>query len=422
MLPYVLIVIYLALVLLRPQDYPGWSGPPVLTIALVAAFVTWLFSRDKRFDAPQYVLLLLFTLATCMSLVVSGWPGGAYAQLIAFYPTLVGFTVLANVATTQARTLFVMKVFALSAAVLAIHGIQISLTGTGWTGMTGILGTSRIQYVGIFSDPNDLGLLFVACVPMSVFLALRGGLGLRTLFWGTVLVLLLYGILLTDSRGSMLAVIAMVGAYIFLKRGPMTAGLLAGGAFLVLQLLPSRLNELEVQEASAMDRVYAWYHGIEMFLSSPLFGVGTGRFVEYHHLTAHNSLILVLSENGFIGLVLWLAFIGYCFWMMMRVLAAAPDIEDEETLEVFVLDRSIALTLLISLVGFFSCAFFLSRSYNILLYLIAAFVVAHFSGVRDRFPVIQGFPVRQGILLWPAVGALAVVGFYVVVKVLLAMA
>jgi putative inorganic carbon (HCO3(-)) transporter len=108
--------------------------------------------------------------------------------------------------------------------------------------------------------------------------------------------------------------------------------------------------------------------------------------------------------------------------MMMRILATVPDIEDEESLEVFVLDRSIALTLLISLVGFFSCAFFLSRSYNILLYLIAAFVVAHFSGVRDRFPGIQGFPVRQGILLWPTVGALAVVGFYIVVKVLLAMA
>ena len=422
MAPYALIVFYLALVLIRPQDYPGWPGLQLPMLVLVAAFLTWLLSRDKRFDAPQYLLLLVFTFATSASLVFSGWPGGAYEHFLAFYPTLVSFVVLANMSTTQPRTILVMKVFVICAAVLAVHGVQLAITGNAWTGATTVE-DRRIQYVGIFSDPNDLGMLFVMCLPMCVFLATRGGLfGLRRLFWGTVMLLLLYGILLTNSRGALLAIIAMAGAYILFMRGPLTAGVLAGGAFLVLQLLPSRINELEVQEASAMDRVYAWYHGIEMFLANPAFGIGTGRFTEYHDLTAHNSLVLVMSENGFIGLVLWVAFIGYCFWMMLRVLATLPDSDDEEVHEVYALDRAIAMTLLVSLVGFFACAFFLSRSYNILLYLLAAFVVAHFSGVRDRFPEVPGFAARQGILLWPAVSAGLVVGFYVVVKVLLLMA
>jgi hypothetical protein len=56
------------------------------------------------------------------------------------------------------------------------------LLGVGWTGM-GMIQDGRIQYVGIFNDPNDLALLFVMVLPMALYLSSRGGwFGLKRLF------------------------------------------------------------------------------------------------------------------------------------------------------------------------------------------------------------------------------------------------
>ena len=80
-----------------------------------------------------------------------------------------------------------------------------------------------------------------------------------------------------------------------------------------------------------------------------------------------------------------------------------------------------ALVLLVAQAGFFAAAFFLSRSYVILLYLLAALVVAHHSNVLARFPVLGELRFGNHVVRWAVLSAGAVVGFYVVLKVLLVM-
>ncbi|MBJ7574515.1 O-antigen ligase family protein [Luteimonas sp. MC1828] len=435
---FVFIVAYLILVLIRPQEYPRWadSGVPFLPVALILAVLAWLASRNKRFDEPQYPLLVLFTVATGISVAVNGWLGGAVEQYKQFMPTLVAFVLLANAITTRRRTEQVMVVFILCALLLAWHGVEQSALGVGWTGMP-LVEDGRIQYVGIFSDPNDLGLLFVICLPMTVYMGSRGGMmGMRRLLWVAVGAFLLYGVYLTNSRGAMLAVVVMAGAHVWLRRGPMLAALIAAGCLTTMRLMPSRLTDLDVQEGSATGRVEAWYEGFRMFVENPLFGVGTGSFEEYHTLTAHNSLILVLAENGLVGFIPWLAFVGYCFWMMLRVVRHSPELADGDSdsdgddaddvaneivaAESWATDRAIAWTLLVSLAGFATCAFFLSRSYLILFYLLAAVVVAHFTDVRQRWPDVVPFRLRQDLVRWVLYSGVAVVVFYLILKVLLA--
>lgn len=423
MVPFIFIVVYLVLVLVRPQEYPQWaqSGIPFLPIALVTALLAWLPSRHKRFDEPQYLLLALFVLVTSLSIAFNGWTGGAVDQFNMFAPTLVAFVLLANTSLTRKRVVFVIGVFTVCAGLLAIHGIKQSATGEGWTGMP-LIDDGRIQYVGIFSDPNDLGMLFVICMPMAIYLGSRGGLlGLRRVVWTAAAGLLLYGIYLTNSRGSMLALVAMSGAYLWQRRGPTIALVLAAVCLTLLKLLPSRLDQLDVQERSASGRVEAWYEGMQMFIANPVIGVGTDRFTEYNALTAHNSMILVLAENGFIGFILWFAFLGYCFWMMVRILRHGPQLADDEEVIEWQRDRAIAMTLLVSLVGYAATAFFLSRSYVILPYLLSAVVVAHFTGVRERFPDIVPFNLGQDLFRWMFLSSAAVVAFYIMLKVLLAM-
>src|SRR5690606_5045639 len=177
-------LLYLIFVLVRPQDYPQWEnvGVPILPILLVTAFLFWLPSRRKDLGAPQHLLLFAFLLVLMLSQIVNGWMGGAMAQLASFGPALITFLVLSHAATERRRVSTTMALIVLCCGLLAIHGIEQVQTGVGWTGAELSQGT-RIQYVGIFNDPNDLGLLFVIALPMALFLASRGGLlGLRRLF------------------------------------------------------------------------------------------------------------------------------------------------------------------------------------------------------------------------------------------------
>ena len=490
------IVAYLLLVLIRPQDYPDLVeriGLPLLPIALVVAALFWLPSARKRFDAPQYPVLLLFFGAMMLSNVANGWLGGALERFERFAPTVLAFLVLAHATDSPRRVRLVMGLFATCAAVLALHGIEQAQVGMGWTGI-GLSQGTRIQYVGIFNDPNDLGMLFVTCVPMAAYLSTRGGwMGLARLYWLAVVAVLAYGIYLTDSRGTILAMLVVAGIYLWWRRGLLVAGACGAAALGVLMTLPTRMQELDVSEASAAGRVDSWYEGVQMFRANPVFGVGADMYTEINPLTAHNSFVLVLAETGIVGFCLWLAFVGYCFRMMLAgvrqpppawadteagqgtespaacgvpagrqdaparafagagtafalavatgdgtppvqagPIAAWPDtgsipaadaeaglVADPHAVEDWYEDRDMALTLLLSLCGFFTAAFFLSRSYVVLLYLLAALVVAHYTGMRDRNPELPAFGLQRDLVLWPAVAVAGAGGLFLMVKVLL---
>lgn len=420
---YPWILAYLALTILRPQDYmPALAGVPLLSSVLVLAFLAWLGSRSKTFDAPHFWLLPVFLVVLMLSEVFSGWVGGAVAQLAQFGPTVAAFFVLASaIAADQRRVRSVFVVFALCATVLAVHGIDQKLHGVGWTGAT-MTEDGRIRYVGIFHDPNDLGLLFVTALPMAAYLSAGAGL-FRRLFWLTCAGLLLYGVYLTNSRGAMLAVLVVGGGYIWYRRGLTVAGMLGVLGLAAMKLLSSRMQELDAAEDSAAGRVDAWYAGMHMFMSRPLFGVGADNFTDYNQLTAHNSFVLVLAETGFIGFLVWLAFVGYAFWMMMQIVgartAAVGSGENGSSAQpAWENERRLALTMLLSLSGLFATAFFLSRSYTVVMYLVIAIVVGHYVELRRRYSGLRAFSVAQDAGRWLVIAIVAIVALFVVVKLL----
>jgi len=429
-----IMMIYLVLVLIRPQDYPALEGAipvPLQQVALLLATIAWLMSGRRVAGAPQNLLLLLFLAAMMASVAFNGWVGGAVPIFRDFAPVVLAYFLLANATFTRGRMKIAMAVFALCACVLALHGVGQAQTGTGWTGM-GLSQGTRIQYIGIFSDPNDLGMLFVMAVPMALYLSDGGGwMGLRRLFWCVAALLLVYGIYLTDSRGTVLALLVVFGIYVWMKKGLFVAGSLGVLALVGLMAMPSRMQELEVGEESAMDRVYSWYEGMQMFKEHPVFGVGTGAYTELHQLTAHNSLVLVLAEMGLVGFTLWLMLMGYSFWMMLKILRWRPPADpaqgerlgiDGAFIHEWLQDRAIATTLLLSLSGFAVAAFFLSRTYVITLYLLMGLVVVHYTWMRGRYRVLPDFRIANHLLLWPAISLVAAVALYMVVRILLVMA
>jgi O-antigen ligase len=216
--------------------------------------------------------------------------------------------------------------------------------------------------------------------------------------------------------------------YVWQKRGLVTAGVLAVGALAGLMAMPSRMQELDSSEASAAGRIDSWYEGIQMFISDPLFGVGAGGYTDVNPLTAHNSFVLVLAEMGIIGFTIWLAIAGYSFRMTLQVLKRGDEVMDDVPAEVpdevvvagWRDDRALTLTLLLSLVGYFVSAFFLSRSYVIILYLLVALIVANYVRMRETYPSLPAYSLDKDLVRWPVYAVLWVIGLYIMVKVLLA--
>jgi thiosulfate reductase cytochrome b subunit len=77
------------------------------------------------------------------------------------------------------------------------------------------------------------------------------------------------------------------------------------------------------------------------------------------------------------------------------------------------------MTLLLSLCGMFAAAFFLSRSYTVVLYLLAAVVVGYYVGARKRFPELPKLGLGDGWWRWLPVAAASIVGLFVLVSVLM---
>lgn len=421
LLAFLLTLLYVGLVYLRPQEYvDALKEVPILPTLLTAAALVWLPARNKDLSAPQHWFVPLFTLSIFLSLALRGWFGGAFKELGTFLPIVALWYLVSTTTVTVARHRLFMMMIGAATTVLAVHGLDQASNGTrqGWSGAWLSQGT-RITYLGIFYDPNDLALAFVMAIPMILYLVKRAGF-LGKLAWLGALLTIYYGIYLTNSRGGMLAAMAQLFV-VMVRRFGIAAGAIgaAAGAGAMLAL-PSRLEQLDAGEASAQGRVHAWYAGLQMLFGSPLIGVGKNNFTDIHLLTAHNSWVLAFAELGLLGYFFWMSTLALSFYMVYRIASAPPPEaapEGPEARET----REIALAYCYSMLGFFVGAFFLSRTYNILLFLLCGLCVALYA-TRRALPggwEEVAFRPLAGKLAMVTVGS--VVALWAVVRTLLAL-
>ena len=186
-----------------------------------------------------------------------------------------------------------------------------------------------------------------------------------------------------------------------------------------MMMLSSRLQELDAGEESAAGRVDAWYEGMQMLLRAAGVRRRRRQFHRDNGLTAHNSFVLVLAETGYIGFTIWLGIVAYCFRMMWAIENYKPVLDTEEAVEAWADERRLGMTLLLSLCALFTAAFFLSRTYVIVVYMLAALVVAEYTGARERCPGLPTFQIGGDVprLLMTSVAGVIVI--FVITRALL---
>lgn len=168
--------------------------------------------------------------------------------------------------------------------------------------------------------------------------------------------------------------------------------LVLGGILLslIVAFAPSRMGGGVDQ--SSMDRIYAWYEGYQMFKWRPVFGIGQGQFMEYHPKTAHNSWVLALSEIGLFGYYFWFSLTTSTLLYQYKIYQFLSGFMGSEKFKVLERpvqaslngERLMANSLMLSTLGSLTAAFFLSRTYMVLIFLNAGLAVSQYHRIKDQ--------------------------------------
>ena len=319
--PFAGLIVYLVFYYVKPWLLiPGFSDAPVLLVVGAATFVSMLISKgiERRgtpiVKAPQDYLLIWFFVAILASHLVNGRADEAFARGYGFLHTIVLYLIITNTVSTERRLNAVAQCLGVLTLWVAVQGVIVHFRGTGLGGVEAIEG-GRVRVIGFSSDPNILAGGLAMLVPLFFLELTRPRDVLRTLYAGAAVALLCYGVFLTNSRGGALT-LALVGTLLMMRKIGVAKGVVLGlvlaGALYVFG--PSRVQELNVSEPSAIGRLVAWKRAFGEFGGSPLFGIGSHRSGasssgEMVALVPHNAFMQTAAELGIFGLLPWVLLI-----------------------------------------------------------------------------------------------------------------
>ncbi len=287
-------------------------------IEIVIAILALVFSvfsggGSGIFRMPQTYAIVGLSAAVALSIIFSGWLGGAPIALLEFLPNaMVFFFIVANVKKPIHLKILLLVLFG-AALFIIVQGHYAAQTEYGYQPylLRQRLNDdgdrlSRIRGMSFLNDPNDLAQVLVGLIPL-MFVFWRKRNFIFNFFLTVVPVsVLLYGLFLTRSRGGLLALV--VGTALASRRKIGTWPAILTGAVLLVGLTAAGFSGGRDVSAGD-DRMSAWSEGLVLVRQHPLFGVGFNKFADHYEITAHNSVVVCAAELGLLGLICWLTLI-----------------------------------------------------------------------------------------------------------------
>ena len=446
-----LLLLYIALSYVYPGELIPALAPYRITyfvgLAGLAVCVLWLI-RSK--PAPLYTwqlwLLVAFTIALGVSrMIADRWLGAPVMALQRFGPSLTMF-VLTVCAVDSIRklsrvaiTMVLLSLVLVGQGVAAYHaGYRTDLflfdpasrdvSSTDWEPgdedntmspdeddysdvSDGDLAV-RIRGLGVMHDPNDLAVGLVVALALVTAAWIPGARRRNVLLVIVPGIAFCYGVFLTHSRGGTLALLVTLGGAFARRLNRRTtialvAVLVVG--VIVLDFAGGR-RLITPSDESASERIVAWTEGIEMLKMSPLFGIGYAQFLDYHTLTAHNAMVLCFAETGLVGYFFWSGLLVITL-VQLHKLTTLPGTEPIDATI-----RKWAGSLQLAMAGFLTAAFFLSRTYIPLLYLVVGLSVALIQIARQENRPVWSTSVPQLGAIVVGCEAASLLVIYTIVK------
>jgi len=390
---FFLLILYTAFIFIRPHE---WSLNPIefpfIRILLITTFVFYLVQQKPKVWGVQAWCLLGLVVVMVLSGIRNYWlTGGIDAATTFIISAFIPFVLISSLLAENKKINLFLFVILISTLFMLHHSYiqSISAGGIAWSGMSAYGGEGgRVRYLGFFNDPNDLGMFLLMNIPIAFyFRSISKSFIIRMIMLAWIL-MLLYGIYLTNSRGTMLGLFSLAGAYTFFRFGKVKAFILLGICIPIAFVVMNQFREIDSGESSAQGRIEAWYEGVQMFKYRPLLGVGKGNFTEHHHRTAHNSYVLVMAELGVLGYSFWFVFIVFTVRKLLLIInkkIAIPEDKLDDWEEEATKYQALALTLFYCFVGYLTTAFFLSRSFVVVLFVFVGIATALISAIERKY-------------------------------------
>jgi probable O-glycosylation ligase (exosortase A-associated) len=356
---------------------------PSLWIA-IATIVGVLIHKEERLLVleKRTVLLGMFFAAVGVSAVVApdmklSVERGQLADLakIVFIAMLT-----TGLVRTQDRARYLMLTIAGSLGLLAMKTL-----------IQGVLSGGALMHGpgGAIEDNNDYGLALVMALPLLMFLSRDEESFLTKALLFAMAFSCVGGVLLTRSRGGVLALAVLAVIWLISSRkNPWTFIFMPLAIAAVFVLTPPQLFDRiralvsGANDPSAQNRVIAWQKALNMAEANPLFGVGPGNFQANWHsyapawepgpFVAHNTLLQILAESGVFAVLLYLGTLLVTLLSLHKTKVEGPE----------PWRKRYAHAIFLSLIGFMAGSFFLSRTHFDLVY--------HLVGISVALRVVRG--------------------------------
>jgi hypothetical protein len=330
---FALFLLVNALLFIRPAEFsPALYGLPVYGVCIVACLVVAypavaaqarpaeLAARPVNACVVGMLAAIVLSHLSNLELIRAWADGSGFLKLLLYYLLLI------SVVDTPARLSRLLGWLGLCAALVstlavlhyheivsvpAIKFLRDSLDGSGDEESL----IERLGSTGLFQDPNDMSLMLVMAVTVSLYQIIER----RRFFWLAPLVLFLHALLLTHSRGGFLGLLAALSTLLLARFGrkAVPLGLLVLPA--VFALFAGRQTEISLSQGTGQTRVQLWLEGIILFVRHPLFGIGGNRYEESAGHVAHNSFIHSYTELGLLGGTLFLSAFYLAIWSLVRL-------------------------------------------------------------------------------------------------------
>jgi len=227
-----------------------------------------------------------------------------------------------------------------------ISGIlKIYLIAFAWMGIQGIP-SGKIWWHPLLANEDSYGPMMVISIAFSYFFGLAtSSRTWRWIAWG-ILLLSVLGLMCSFARGAALAGIAVIGYIIMCSphKLRMLGGLLIAGIIVVAVAatmfpLDAYIEEIKSSAEGDSLRMTLWGLAWQVFLHSPIYGVGAVNFgvvagqiasddmlrgvvngpENLYFWAVHNVTMQILAEEGIIGITVWIVMIVGFFLRMRRL-------------------------------------------------------------------------------------------------------
>jgi probable O-glycosylation ligase (exosortase A-associated) len=329
--PYLGLLLYTAVDLLRPGElYPALAAMRLERTVAVVALGSMYFDMYRRegkllFDrSPQTRWFLAFLGAVACSVPWSYWTVFSMNVFVDLLKLLAYYLMIAHMANTRTRMRAWVWTYLLFIGYFGVSSLRAYYAGNYMFAQ----GIERVEgLTSLGTDPNTLATTLGSALGLFLLAGLRDRARLGRLLSLAGVVMILWTISFTGSRGGVVALLAMLGWLWWnlprrLLTGVVGVVLLVG----IFQALPEQYQQRYAsigkseRDESSENRIDAWKKGARMVADRPFFGVGAGCFGFAHadhyssgrvksYLNAHNLVVQLFAETGVIGGVTFFGFV-----------------------------------------------------------------------------------------------------------------